>query len=76
MLAKLTSKNQITLPKKIMVHFPQAHYFDVAEAEGTLVLTPVTVKPHVASASVVRDKLARLGIDAKEAKAALRWARS
>ena len=29
MLAKITSKNQITIPKKIIDQVPEAQYFDV-----------------------------------------------
>ncbi len=32
MLAKLTSKNQLTLPKAVISGFPNAEYFDVTEA--------------------------------------------
>ena len=41
MLAKKTSKNQITLPKAIVCHFPDIEYFDVREEEGRIVLVPV-----------------------------------
>ena len=34
MLAKLTSKNQITIPKGIMVRLPDVQYFDVEYAGG------------------------------------------
>jgi len=34
MLAKKTSKNQITLPKAVISHFPDIEYFDVLEEKG------------------------------------------
>ena len=33
MMAKLTSKNQLTLPKDIVRRFPETRYFEVTEAE-------------------------------------------
>lgn len=58
MLAKLTSKNQLTLPKAVISAFPETEYFDVREEGGRIVLTPVRVTP----ADAVRDKLAALGV--------------
>ena len=37
MLAKITSKNQITIPKKIIDQMPEAQYFDVEIKEGNIV---------------------------------------
>lgn len=45
MLAKLTSKNQITLPKAIISAFQGTDYFDVTEEDGRIVLAPVRVTP-------------------------------
>ena len=59
MLAKLTSKNQLTLPKAVISAFPETEYFDVREEGGRIVLTPVRVTP----ADAVRDKLAALGVE-------------
>jgi hypothetical protein len=39
-LAKLSSKNQITLPVEIVRSFPGAEYFDVTLKGGVIVLTP------------------------------------
>jgi hypothetical protein len=41
MLAKRTSKNRITLPKRIVDQLPAADYFEVAIEEGKIVLRPV-----------------------------------
>jgi predicted nucleic acid-binding protein len=38
MLAKLTSRNQITIPKKIMDQIPEARYFEVELRDGVEVL--------------------------------------
>ncbi|MEO6021907.1 MAG: AbrB/MazE/SpoVT family DNA-binding domain-containing protein [Burkholderiales bacterium] len=43
MLAKLTSKNQLTLPKAVIEQVPQAQYFDVRAEGGQIVLTPVRI---------------------------------
>lgn len=72
MLAKLTSKNQLTLPKALMSLFPGTKYFEVAESEGKIVLTPVNLD----RGDAVRAKLAELGIDARDVRDAIRWARS
>ena len=41
MISKKTSKNQITLPKKIVSLFPESVYFDITVEEGRIVLRPV-----------------------------------
>jgi hypothetical protein len=71
MLAKITSKNQITLPKAVVEEFPGARYFEVAAAEGRIVLTPV----NIGRADAVREKLASLGIREEDVSAAVTWAR-
>ena len=71
MLAKLTSKNQLTLPKRIVAQFPDAAYLDVRTEFGKIVLEPV--RPRQAEA--VRNKLAELGITVENLKDALTWAR-
>ena len=45
MLAKLTSKNQITIPKAAISAFEGTEYFDVTVEEGCIVLAPVRVTP-------------------------------
>ncbi len=71
MLAKKTSKNQITLPKKIVDKFPGVDYFDVREEKGQILLFPV----RTGRADQVREKLAELGIVAEDVTAAIEWAR-
>jgi hypothetical protein len=71
MLAKLTSKNQITLPKAAVLSIDAADYFDVAIDNGRIILTPVRVR----QAQAVRDKLARLGITEQDVMDAVAWAR-
>ena len=71
MLAKLTSKNQLTLPKAVISAFPDIDYFDVAEENGRIVLTPV----QVTRADAVRAKLAELGLSDGDVADAVAWAR-
>lgn len=43
MLAKLTAKNQLTLPKAATAAVDATEYFDVQTRDGTIVLTPVHI---------------------------------
>lgn len=71
MLAKLTSKNQLTLPKAIVADFQGAEYFDVTQERGRIVLTPV----RLTRADAVRAKLAELDMDEADVAEAVAWAR-
>ncbi len=62
MLAKPTSKNQLTLPKVIVSPFPGVSHFDVAEQSGRIVLSPV----RIGQGDVVRRKLEELGVTEQE----------
>jgi len=71
MLAKLTIKNQLTLPKAVVTHFHGVEYFDVS-TDGT----SITLKPLQRSRlDEVRAKLARLGITEQDVTDAIAWAR-
>ena len=70
-LAKLTAKNQLTLPKSVLASCEKAAYFDVTSENGRIVLTPVRIN----RADAVRAKLAELGITKKDAADALSWVR-
>ncbi|MDR2188594.1 MAG: AbrB/MazE/SpoVT family DNA-binding domain-containing protein [Azonexus sp.] len=71
MLAKLTAKNQITLPKAIVLGVDAAEYFDASIENGRIVLTPVRLQ----QAQAVRDKLAQLEITEQDIADAIAWAR-
>ena len=71
-LAKLTSKNQLTLPKAVTAAVEATEYFDVTTENGRIVLTPVRVN----RADGVRAKLAELGLSETDVKDAIAWARS
>ena len=72
MLTKLTSKNQLTLPKAVTAAVDAAEYFDVIAENGRIVLTPVRVN----RADAVRAKLAELGLSENDVTDAISWARS
>jgi hypothetical protein len=71
MLAKLTSKNQLTLPKAIVEKLPKTEYFDVQAEGGRIVLTPVQLQKMEA----IWRKLEALGITEKDVDDAVKWAR-
>jgi len=71
MLAKKTSKNQITLPKSVVTQFPDVDYFDIQEEGGKIILLPV--RPN--QAEEMRQRLAELGLGEQDVKDAIAWAR-
>ena len=71
MLAKITSKNQLTLPKAVVQAVGKTDYFEVAVDNGRIVLTPVRIQ----QADAVRAKLAALGINQDDVQDAVEWAR-
>lgn len=71
-LAKLTSKNQLTLPKAALQAVGVAEYFDVSVRDGQILLTPVRIQ----RGDAVRAKLAALGLTAADVTDAVRWART
>lgn len=71
MLAKRTSKNQVTLPKAIVQAVGEADYYEVSVEQGKIVLTPVRLQ----QADQVRSKLEELGIDPDDVGNAIAWAR-
>ncbi len=71
MLAKLTAKNQLTLPKAVVRRFPGARYFEVRAEQGRIVLVPASVT----SLDGLWRKIESLGITEKDVEDAVRWAR-
>ena len=72
MLAKMTSKNQITLPKAVIGQISPSDYFEVEAVNDRIILTPVRVQ----NADAVRRKLEELGITEQDVADAVKWARS
>lgn len=71
MLAKLTSKNQLTLPKSVINAVGAVEYFEVQAKGGQIILTPVRIQ----RADSVRAKLAELGITEQDVADAVSWTR-
>ncbi|MBK6850574.1 MAG: AbrB/MazE/SpoVT family DNA-binding domain-containing protein [Burkholderiales bacterium] len=72
MLAKLTAKNQLTLPKAVIQAVGPAEYFEVTAQDGRIVLTPVRIQ----RGDAVRAKLAELDLTESDIADAVTWARS
>ena len=71
MLAKITSKNQLTLPKSVTQAVGATEYFDVEARAGQIILTPVRIQ----RGDAVRAKLAELDLTDDDMAAAVAWAR-
>lgn len=74
MLAKLTAKNQLTLPKRALEALnveAAPTYFEVEVQDGRIVLTPA----RIGGADAVRRKLEELGITEADVDDAVAWAR-
>jgi len=69
-ISKLTSKNQITIPKLILSGL-KTQYFEVEQKEGKIILTPIKTK----AADEVREKLQGLGITEQDVQDAVEWTR-
>jgi bifunctional DNA-binding transcriptional regulator/antitoxin component of YhaV-PrlF toxin-antitoxin module len=70
-LAKLTTKNQLTLPKAVASRFPGVEYFEVDTDGAAITLRPL--RP--SKADEVREYLADLGITEQDVADAIKWAR-
>ena len=75
MLAKKTSKNQLTLPRDIVRYFPDIDYFDAVVEKNRIVLRPVVIRPVDAGLNAVRGKMEKLGITPADVTDAVAWAR-
>ena len=71
MLAKMTSKNQLTLPKAVTDALGTPEYFEIETRSGQLILTPVRHE----RADAVRAKLAELNLSSADIDDAVTWAR-
>jgi bifunctional DNA-binding transcriptional regulator/antitoxin component of YhaV-PrlF toxin-antitoxin module len=74
MLAKMTSKNQITIPKKIVEQIPETKYFEVELKDGLVVLKPLRL--YETDLDNIRSKIKGLGLKPDSVREALKWARS
>jgi hypothetical protein len=71
MLAKMTVKNQLTLPKAVASRFAGIEYFEVSTDGSAITLKPL--RP--SRLDEVRAKLDQLGITEQDITDAVAWAR-
>jgi hypothetical protein len=71
MLAKLSSKNQLTLPKSATAAVGATEYFDVQTRDGQIILTPVRIQ----RGDAVRARLTSLSLNEADIDQAVAWAR-
>ena len=74
MLAKITSKNQITIPKKIMTQIPEVKYFDLELRDGIIFMKPL--KLYDTNLDQIRSKIQTLGLEPNSVNEAIKWASS
>jgi len=74
MLAKLTSKNQITIPKKIMDQLPDFQHFYVSFKNGSVILKPMVI--YESDLEQIRYKIKKLGLEPDSVAEAIQWIRS
>lgn len=73
MLAKITSKNQITIPKKIMDQIPNVQHFDVSLNNGDIILKPLVI--YESDLDQIRSKIKKLGLTPDSVAEAIHWIR-
>ena len=71
MLAKLTVKNQLTLPKAIVTRFKGVEYFDVSTDDFSITLKPL----QRSKMEEVWAHIEKLGITEQDVTDAIAWAR-
>jgi AbrB family looped-hinge helix DNA binding protein len=71
MLAKITSKNRLTLPKSVTDAVGPAEYFEVEVKDGRIILTPVPIR----RPDAVRAKISALDLSEPDVSDAVAWAR-
>ncbi len=71
MLAKLTVKNQLTLPKAVMTRFSGVEHFEVSTDGVSITLRPL----RRSRADEIRLRLEELGINEQDVADAVKWAR-
>lgn len=72
MLAKMTVKNQLTLPKAMVAQFKGVEYFEVTLEGESLRLRPLKMS----RADEARAKLDAIGITEQDVIDAVQWART
>lgn len=70
-IAKMTSKNQLTLPKAVVESLGAPEYFDIETRGGQLILTPVQLQ----RTDALRERIREMGVTEQDVKDAVDWAR-
>ena len=74
MLSKITSKNQITIPKKIIEKIPGIKHFDIELKDGVIIMKPI--KFYNTNLDQIRAKVKKLGLKENSVAEAIKWAKS
>jgi hypothetical protein len=74
MLIKLSSKNQVTVPRRLLARLPNTKYFEVELENGALVMKPVELVE--TKIEQIQRKMTDLGLKEDCVVEAIRWARS
>jgi hypothetical protein len=74
MLGKMTSKNQITIPRKIIEKIPDVKHFEIEFKDGVVMLKPVRILDM--NLDQIRSKMKKLGLKDDSIVEAIQWARS
>jgi len=74
MLAKITSKNQVTIPKKIIEKMPGIKHFDIEFEDGVVIMKPI--KFYNTNLNQIRVKIKKLGLKENSVAEAIKWAKS
>jgi len=75
MLARKTSKNQLTLPRDIVKAFPDVEYFDVTADKNRILLVPVKITRADTALESIRNKMKKLAIKEEDITRAVKWVR-
>jgi len=70
-IAKMTSKNQLTLPKAVVESLGTPEYFEIETRSGQLILTPVQLQ----RTDALRERIREMGVTEQDVKDAVAWAR-
>ena len=74
MLAKITSKNQLTIPKKIIEKMPGIKHFDIEFKDGVVIMKPI--KFYDTNLDQIRAKIKKLGLKEDSVAEAIKWVKS
>ena len=74
MLAKITSKNQITIPKKIIEKMPGIKHFDIEFKDGVVIMKPI--KFYDTNLDQIRAKIKKLKLTEDSVAEAIKWVKS